>query len=67
MNTVPLLLGVVFSSIGLGYFIYGKKQQRTMPIICGIALMTYPYFIENTVVLILIGIILCITPKFIRL
>ncbi len=67
MNTVPLLLGVVFSSIGLGYFIYGKKQQRTMPIICGIALMTYPYFIENTVVLILIGIILCISPQFIRL
>ena len=67
MNTVQVLLGVVFSSIGLGYFIYGKKQQRTMPIICGIALMTYPYFIENTVVLILIGIILCITPKFIRL
>ena len=67
MNTVPLLLGVVFSSIGLGYFIYGKKQQRTMPIICGIALMIYPYFIENTVVLILIGIILCIAPKFIRL
>ena len=67
MNTVQVLLGVVFSSIGLGYFIYGKKQQRTMPIICGIALMIYPYFIENTVVLILIGIILCITHKFIRL
>ena len=67
MNTVQVLLGVVFSSIGLGYFIYGKKQQRTMPIICGIALMIYPYFIENTVVLILIGIILCIAPQFIRL
>lgn len=67
MNTMPLLLGVVFSSIGLGYFIYGKKQQQTMPLICGIALMIYPYFIENTVFLILIGIILCIAPKFIRL
>ena len=67
MNTVPLLLGVVFSSIGLGYFIYGKKQQQTMPLICGIALMIYPYFIENTVFLILIGIILCIAPQFIRL
>ena len=67
MNTVPLLLGVVFSSIGLGYFIYGKKQQQTMPLICGIALMIYPYFIDNTVFLILIGIILCIAPKFIRL
>ena len=53
MNTVPLLLGVVFSSIGLGYFIYGKKQQQTMPLICGIALMIYPYFIENAVILIL--------------
>ena len=67
MNTVPLLLGVVFSSIGLGYFIYGKKQQQTMLLICGISLMIYPYFIENTVFLILIGIILCIAPKFIRL
>ena len=67
MNTVQLLLGIVFSSIGLGYFIYGKKQQQTMPLICGIALMIYPYFIENTVFLILIGIILCIAPKFIRL
>ena len=67
MNTVSLLFCVVLSLIGLGYVIYGKKQLQTMPLICGIALMIYPYFIENTVFLILIGIILCIAPKFIRL
>lgn len=67
MNITILLLGVVFSSIGLGYFIYGKKQQQTIPLICGIVLMIYPYFIENAVILTAIGILLCVAPKFVRL
>lgn len=36
MNTTQLLLGVLFSSIGLGYFIYGKKQKVIVPLVCGL-------------------------------
>lgn len=36
MNTSQLLFGVLFSSIGLGYFIYGKKQKVIMPFFCGL-------------------------------
>ena len=67
MNTTQLLLGVLFSSIGLGYFIYGKKQKVTVPLVCGLMLMIFPYFIENTAMFASIGILLSILPYFIRL
>ena len=38
-----LLWGLVFSSIGLGFFVYGKKQQRLVPFVCGLALLICPY------------------------
>ncbi|MDR0235238.1 amino acid transport protein [Acinetobacter sp.] len=67
MNSTTLFLGLIFSSIGLGYFIYGKKQKMTMPFICGIALMIFPYFIENNLLISGIGIILSLIPWFIRM
>lgn len=67
MNSTTLFLGLIFSSIGLGYFIYGKKQKMTIPFICGIALMIFPYFIENNLLISGIGIILSLIPWFIRM
>ncbi len=67
MNTSQLLLGVLFSSIGLGYFIYGKKQKTIVPFLCGLILMVFPYFVENTGLLILIGAVISAVPYFIRL
>lgn len=67
MNATTLFLGVIFSSIGLGYFMYGKKQKMTMPFIVGIVLMIFPYFIENTLLLSISGIVLSIIPWIIRL
>ncbi|MBJ8552317.1 amino acid transport protein [Acinetobacter bereziniae] len=67
MNSTALFLGLIFSSIGLGYFIYGKKQKMTMPFICGIALMIFPYFIENNLLISAIGMILSLIPWFIRI
>ena len=66
MNATTLFLGVIFSSIGLGYFIYGKRQKMRVPFITGIILMIYPYFIENITLLSLIGIILILVPWFWR-
>ncbi|WP_296284754.1 amino acid transport protein [uncultured Acinetobacter sp.] len=67
MNSSQLLFGILFGSIGLGYFIYGKKQKIVVPFIVGILLMTYSYFIENTMLLVGIGTFLTILPYFIRL
>ena len=65
MNSNTFLIGMVAGAIGLGYFVYGKKQSKVVPLLCGIALMAYPYFIENIWILLGIGLVLCLVPFFV--
>jgi hypothetical protein len=66
--TAWLFWGLVFSSVGFGYFIYGKKQGRAVPLVCGIALMVYPYFVGSSAfAMIGIGVVLIAIPYFVRL
>ena len=67
LNTSLLLWGLLFSSIGLGYFIYGKKQQAVVPLLCGLALMIYPYFVSSTLPLVSVGAVLMLIPYFVRI
>jgi len=62
-----LLWGLVFSTIGLGFFMYGKKQRVLVPSVCGMVLMIYPYFMSNAIVLVVIGIALTAVPYFVRI
>jgi hypothetical protein len=59
--------GMVFGSIGLGFFVYGKKQKAGVPLLCGIGLMVFPYFISNLYILILAGIVLAVLPFFLKI
>jgi hypothetical protein len=61
-----LLWGLLFSSVGLGFAIYGRRQRAVVPLLCGIALMVYPYFVANVVLLVGIGIVLIAIPYFVR-
>jgi hypothetical protein len=65
MNT--MLLGLLFGSIGLGYFIYGKRQAQPVVKYTGLVLMIYPYFIINNIALFLVGVILLFVPKFVKI
>jgi predicted membrane protein len=67
MTTAVLLWGLLFSSIGLGFFLYGKKQRAVVPLVCGLVLMIYPYFISNTILLVVIGVVITVIPYFLRL
>ena len=67
MHPSVLIWGVIFGSIGIGFFIYGKKQKVVMPLFCGIGLMIIPYFIANIYILVLSGIVLITLPYFIRI
>ena len=67
MNTSTLLWGLLFSSIGFGFFLYGRKQPAAVPMVCGLAMMIYPYFVPNVLALIAIGIVLAAIPYFLRL
>jgi hypothetical protein len=53
--------------MGLGYFLYGKKQKAVVPLICGVAMMVFPYFVSNALLLPCIGAVLAAIPYFVRL
>jgi len=67
MNTSSLLWGLLFGSFGLGFFVYGRKQKAIIPLVCGLILMVYPYFISNTIILVILGVVLTGIPYFIRI
>ncbi len=54
--SLNLLIGaLLFGSIGFVAFIYGKRNTKFRPMIIGILLMGYPYFVRNIIVLYLVG------------
>jgi hypothetical protein len=65
-NTSTLIWGVIFGSIGLGFFVYGKKQKAIIPLFSGIGLIVVPYFISNVYILILSGIVLVALPYLVK-
>jgi hypothetical protein len=62
-----LVWELLFSAAGAGYFIYGKKRRATVPFVCGLVLMVYPYFVSSTLLLVVIGVALLALPYFVRL
>lgn len=51
----------------MGFFIYGKKQRAPVPLVCGLALIIFPYFVSNVLLLVAVGVILMAIPYFFRL
>lgn len=66
-STTVLIWSMIFGSIGVGFFIYGKKQKVIAPLCVGVALCVFPYFIENVYLLVFVGVMLMTIPYFVRL
>lgn len=47
MDGNAILLGFLISTVGFGFFLYGKKQQRIPQLAVGLTLMIFPYFVSN--------------------
>jgi len=67
MNTSTILWGLLFGSIGVGFFTYGRKQRKIVPLVVGIILIAYPYFVTNPYAEAGIGTVLMAVPYFVRL
>jgi uncharacterized membrane protein len=67
MNEAWLLWSLVFGCAGFGFFSYGRKQKAVVPLICGLTLMIFPYFIASTLPLVAIGSALIALPYFVRI
>ena len=61
-DTSFLFASLLWGSVGMGYFIYGKKQSATMPMIGGIVICAVSYVVSSWLLMTLlsIGIIVAI-------
>lgn len=66
VNEASLWWGLLFGSVGLGYFMYGKRQHAPVPLLCGLGLMVVPYFIANVGAMVLVGSGFMALPYFLR-
>jgi len=54
----PLFVSLLVSSIGLGLFIYGRRQQRWPQAVGGVLLMVYPYFVSTPWAMAVVGVVI---------
>jgi hypothetical protein len=65
-DTSLLVWSVLFGAIGLGYLTYSRRQHAIMPLLAGIGLIAFPYFMPNVYLLLAVGAGLVALPYFIR-
>ena len=58
------IIGAFAGIIGMAYFVYGKRQQKFSPMLCGVLLGIYPWATSNPYLLVLIGAVLLAVPFF---
>ena len=68
---MDLSFGYIFSSfligtVGMGYFMYGKKAARMYPLIAGLLMCVYPFFVTNQWAMWGICILLMVACYFLR-
>ena len=66
MNESQMLWGLLFGSVGVGLFFYGRRQGKTVPLWSGIGLMVYSWFMPNTAAVLIVGVVLIAVPYFVR-
>lgn len=66
MDSYSIMWSLFIGSIGLGYFLYGKKSQNFVWLISGLVMMAYPLFVPGILLSILIGAVLMLLPFFLK-
>jgi hypothetical protein len=62
-----IVWSVFFGAIGVGYFIYGRKQNHIVALLSGIGLMVVPYFIDGATAMVAVCVAMMALPYFVRL
>jgi hypothetical protein len=66
MNESTLLASFLFGTVGIGYFVYGRKQGRVVPFASGIGLFAIPYLIDSNLLLMCAGAVLLALPFLVK-
>lgn len=62
-STTTLLLSVLIGAIGVGYFIYGKRQAHLLTLLSGLGMMIGPMFIGSWWGMLILAAALMLLPR----
>ena len=57
-----LVIGIITGAFGVAYMVYGRRQTKFVPLIAGVLLCAYSYFIDSWVWLCVVGVLLLVAP-----
>ena len=57
-----LFVWIIAGAIGVGYFMYGKRQEKIAFLAAGVCLFIYPYVVHGLALGILVGLGLTAAP-----
>lgn len=66
MEPADLVINLIVSSIGMGFFAYGKRRSEFYFLISGLILCVFPYFIDGVALRSVIGVLLIAAPFLAR-
>ncbi len=66
LDSSLLFLSLFISTVGFGYFTYGRKTQANAFMVSGAVMMIYGYFTDSFWLTLGIGVVLAVVPFFVR-
>ncbi len=57
-----LYVSIVTSALGIAYIVYGRRQSKIVPVVAGVVLCFYTYFIDGWLWLCIVGAALALAP-----
>lgn len=61
-----LIWGLLFNSVGVFAFLYGKNKSNAVFMVIGVLLIIYPYVVQQTYLVALVGAVLTVSLYFFR-
>ena len=61
-----LIWGLIFNAVGVFAFLYGKNKSNVIFMVIGVILVLYPYAVQQTVAVFVIGVVLTAALYFFR-
>ena len=59
---MSLFVSLLFGAIGGVYLAYARRLHEVDFLVCGIALMVYPYFFSSVVLIVMVGVAIGMIP-----
>lgn len=57
-----LYFSILTSALGMAYIVYGRRQSKIVPVVAGVVLCFYTYFVDGWLWLCIVGVALALAP-----